>query len=187
MVTQAPSAPPRDRRNPALSDMLRSVLVLGAIVALFVGVTTLMRDDPPEAGTEVEYAEVASEASAAVPYPLLVPADVPEGWRANSARVVPGEPPSWHLGMLTADDDYIGIEQSHAPVKAMIAKHADGTRPDGTADIGGQTWQVRTDGDRETTFVRQHGGATTVVTGDAPRDQIERYIESLEPAERSGQ
>jgi len=162
--------------------MVRSVLVLGAIVALFVGATTLMRDDPPEASADVEYAEVASEANSAVPYRLLAPSSLPEGWRANSARVVPGEPPSWHLGMLTAGDDYIGIEQAKMSVRAMIAKHAGGTRSDGSADIGGHTWKVRSDGDRESTFVRRDGGVTTLVTGDAPRGQIERYIESLEPA-----
>ncbi|MDN5852557.1 MAG: DUF4245 domain-containing protein [Actinomycetia bacterium] len=181
-MTQAPSAPTHDRRNPALGDMLRSVLVLGAIVALFVGATALMRDDPPEAGADIEYAEIASEASSAVPYPLLAPTSLPDGWRANSARVVPGEPPSWHLGMLTAGDDYVGIEQAKASVRAMVAKHAEGTRPAGSADLGGQTWKVRAGGDGETTFVRHQGGVTTLVTGDAPREQIERYIESLEPA-----
>lgn len=182
MVTQAQSAAPRDRRNPALSDMLRSVLILGAIVALFVGGSALLRDDPPEPGNDIEYAEIAREASTAVPYALLVPGELPDGWRANSARLVPGDPATWHLGVLTDGDAYIGVEQAESSQKAMVAKHADGTRSRGTAEIGGDTWRVRSDGEQETTFVRHAGGVTTLVTGDASRDQIERYIDSLEPA-----
>ena len=162
--------------------MLRSVLILGVIVALFIGATALLRDDPPKPGSDIEYAEIAREASTAVPYPLLVPADLPDGWRPNSARLVPAEPPSWHLGMLTDGDDYIGIEQAKVPVDAMVAKHAEGTRASGSSDVGGNSWKVRTNGESETTFVRRDGGVTTLVTGDAPRDQIESYIESLEPA-----
>ena len=162
--------------------MLRSVLVLGVIVALFAVVTLLLRDDPPEPGSDVKYEQVAREANKSVAYPLLAPVDLPEGWRANSARVAPGDPPSWHLGMLTSDDAYIGIEQAKAAPKSMVSEYAAGTRPEGSADIGDHTWKVRSDGKQETTFVRQERGITTLVTGDAPREQIERYIDSLEPA-----
>ena len=182
MVTQPEAAPPRDRRNPSLGDMVRSVVVIGVLAGLVVAFTAFLRDDPPKPASDVDFAQIAAEASAGVDYPLLAPREVPEGWEANSARLTPGDPPSWHLGMVTADEDYIGLEQAEASIDEMLDEHASGARSDGAATVGGVEWSVRTDGEGDTTFVRRDAGVTVLVTGDAPREQIESYIESLEPA-----
>ncbi|UYM06244.1 DUF4245 domain-containing protein [Solicola gregarius] len=180
-MTQPDAAPPRDRRNPSLGDMVRSVVVLGVLAGLVVAFTAFLRDDPPKPASDVDYRQIATEASEGVDYPLLAPADVPDGWRANAARLDPGDPPSWHLGMVTADDDYVGLEQAEASVGSMVKKYARGARSDGTASLGGETWSVRV-ADDETTFVRRDSDVTVLVTGDAPRDEMEGYVESLEPA-----
>ena len=161
--------------------MVRSVVVLGVLVGAIVAFTAFLRDDPPKPASDVDFAQIAKEASAGVDYPLLAPVRVPDGWQANSARLEPGDPPSWHLGMVTADDDYIGLEQAKRPVDVMIDDHAKGARQDETTSIDDAEWSVWTGNGDDTTFVRRDGGVTVLVTGDAPRDEIETYIESLEP------
>lgn len=160
--------------------MLRSIAVLGILIAAVAGFTAFLRDEPPDpAAADVDYRTIVAEARDALRYDLFAPDELPEGWQANNARVEPGEPPGWHLGVLTADDDYIGLEQQQASVGDMVAQHSDGSRPAGAAQIGGREWQVRDDPDGDTTYVSSAGGVTVLVTGDAPAEQIESYIGSL--------
>lgn len=159
--------------------MLRSVAVLGVIVAAVAVFTAFLRDEPPDPTADVDYRSIAAQAREGAGFDLLAPADLPEGWRSNDARLEAGEPPAWHLGILTADDDYIGLEQQRASVRDMVARHAEGSRPDGTTEIAGWRWQVRTEAGADTTYVRHADGVTTLLTGDAPPEQIESYIGSL--------
>lgn len=159
--------------------MLRSIAVLGVVVAAVAAFTAFLREEPPDPSAAVDYQTITDQAREGVGFDLLAPDDLPDGWRSNDARVEPGDPPAWHLGVLTDGDDYIGLEQEQASVRDMVERHADGSRPDGAAEVGGDRWDVRTDGDGNTTFVRRAGEVTVLVTGDAPREQIESYIGSL--------
>lgn len=158
--------------------MLRSIAVMGVLVAAVVVFTSFLTDEPPPPSASVDYRQITGEAREVVDYEVLAPADVPKGWRSNGARLERGETMAWHLGMLTDSDDYIGIEQSGESVRSMVEQYSQDTHPDGTTKLAGERWKVRTGGE-ETTFVRREGGITTLVTGDAPRDQIESYITSL--------
>lgn len=162
--------------------MLRSIAVIGVIVAAVAVFTAFLRDDPPDPGAKaVDYRDIAAQAREAVGYPLLAPPSLPDGWRSNSARLDPGAPPAWHLGVVTDGGEYIGLEQQDASVREMVRQHAEGSEPQGADDVAGHRWKVRTDGDGNTTYVRHADGATVLVTGDAPSAQIESYIESLKP------
>lgn len=161
--------------------MLRSIAVVGVIVAAVAVFTAFLRDEPPDPAEAVDYRGIAAQTSGAVDFPLLAPPSLPDGWRSNSARLDRGAPPGWHLGVLTDDDEYIGLDQQDASVREMVRRHAEGSAAQGTADVAGKRWQLRTDGDGNTTFVRRDDGATVLVTGDASREQIESYIGSLRP------
>ena len=161
--------------------MLRTVVLLLVPVVAFVGYQTLARPEPDPA-PPVDYLTAAEAAQEAAPFDLLAPTALPEGWRATSVRFQPGDDAHWHLGVLTADDEYVGLEQIVDDADDAVETFAPGTSPVGSATIDGTRWEVRADPDRgETTLVRQDGEVSTVVTGTVSQPVIVDYIGSLEP------
>src|SRR5690606_30795495 len=108
------------------------------------------------------------------------PAELPEGWRATSVRYTPGRSWAWHVGILTADEEYVGLEQARMAPDELVAAVAEGTEPAGETSVDGGAWQVRTDEERgETTLVRRTGKVTTVVTGSASQQTLEDFVRLL--------
>src|SRR5690606_23407808 len=73
----------------------------------------------------VDWERIVGQARPAADFPLAAPASLPAGWRATSARF---EANSWHLGVLTDDDDYIGLEQLKVGVERAVDRFAEGSR-----------------------------------------------------------
>ena len=171
----------RQRSGAPVADMLRSVLLLLVPVTAFVGYQTWVREEPDPA-PPVDYVTAAEAAREAAPFEVLAPAELPEGWRATSVRYQSGAQAHWHLGVLTAEDEYVGLEQILGDVDDAVQTFAPGTSPVGSATIDGRRWEVRTDPERgETTLVRQDGEVSTVVTGTVSEPVLVDYIGSLEP------
>lgn len=159
-----------------MGDIVRSVVVIAAIVLAVWGFGkffTTTPDDPVEA---IDYATIVGQARPAADFELLAPATLPPGWKATSARL---EPNSWHLGVLTDDQDYVGLEQVKVGVERAVDRFADDSKAGGTADIAGETWTVRKGPNNRLTLVRREDGLTTLVNGTAPRAVIEDYVSSL--------
>jgi len=159
-------------------DMVRSVVVLLVPILAFLGYQALVRKEPDPL-PPVDYAAAAAAARREAPYPLLAPAALPQGWRATSVRYTPGPQAHWHLGVLTSEEDYVGLEQLVAGPEAAVEAFAAETVDVGTVTIDGATWQLRTDADEEVTLVRSRGEVTTLVTGTVSREVLVDYVESL--------
>lgn len=179
MVTQAQPEPPRSRGNPSLGDMLRSVVVMGVVIAAIAVFTAFLRDEPDEATAPVDYRTIAEQARDAVSFKLVAPGSLPDGWWSNNARITAERPIGWHLGVVTVSDDYIGLEQSAKPTAVMIEQYAKDTLPDGSVNVDRERWSVRTGDAGEMAYVRREAGSTVLVSGDAPRTEIESYLSSL--------
>ena len=164
------------RGNPSLGDIARSVAVLGAIVLALFGVGKLLTLTPDDPAPTVDYKTAAQSSRTVADFDLLAPTSLPEGWRATSVRYETG---SWHLGVLTDDDEYVGLEQLRATPGQTIERFAAGSRASGTVTIDGTTWSRRTGPDDDVILVRRDGDMTTLVTSSAPPDDVERYVSSL--------
>lgn len=164
------------RGNPSMGDILRSMLVIAAIVLALWGVGKLFTSEPDTPVEPIDVATVSAQARAAATFDLVAPATLPKGWRGTSARF---EPDSWHLGVLTAGDDYLGLEQVKVSVDRAVDLFAEGSRRGGTAVVDGATWTVRTGPNGRLTYVRREGGLTTLIIGTTSRPVLERYIASL--------
>ena len=167
------------RGNPSMGDIFRSIAVLGGIIlTLFVvgRIVTITPDQPTRA---VDYREAVESSRTVAEFDLYAPRSLPEGWRATSVRF---EENAWHLGVVTDDDDYIGLEQVTDSTKRAIERFGEGSSAFGETVIGGETWSLRTGPDDDLTYVRRDTGNTIVVTGTAPRPVMERYISSLSPS-----
>ncbi len=187
-MSQAPSGrPSRSGMSWRWADVIRSLVVLVAIIGAVALYQAVLTEDPAPPNRSVEYATAAEAARDDANYPLLAPPRLPDGWRATSVRYTPGEEWSWHLGVVTSDEQYVGLEQSTVDVDTLVDEAAEGTEPVAPVQIDGTDWQLRRDESRgETTLVRRSGGVTTLVTGSASQDTLESYVQRLRPAEHSG-
>ena len=164
------------RGNPSIGDIIRSMVVIGAIILALFGIGKLFTADPESTVKPIDYASVVASARPAATFPLLAPRTLPQGWRATSARF---QENGWHLGVLTASDDYVGLEQVRGTSQRAVDRFADGSKSAGTADVAGVTWNVRTGPDGRLTYLRTEGGFTTLLNTTASRRVLESYISSL--------
>ncbi len=170
------SAPRSSRGNPAMGDIVRSVIVIGLIVLGLYAFGKLFTQEPESPVNAIDYATIVEQARPAAGFDLLAPTSLPKGWKATSATL---NIEWWHLGVLTDDDEYIGLEQIKGSVDRAVDRFADGSKPDGTAEVDGETWSVRKGPLERTTYVRSDGDVTTLVVGTTSRSEIEDYISSL--------
>src|SRR5699024_10972737 len=134
------------RGNPPWGDMPRSVVAWGLRLGGLVAVGVHSRPTRRSPGRPVDWTATVAGGRDAVDYPVLAPSQLPEGWRATSARVKPGEDHAWHLGVLTDDDEYLGLEQATVAETTLIKKFAEDSTPSGKMRVNGEQWQLRDGG-----------------------------------------
>jgi Protein of unknown function (DUF4245) len=167
------------RSAPALIGAM--LAVMGLIVAIWA-LSRFQHRDLPDPARPVNYTAQLAVARQSAPFDVLAPASTPPGWRATSVSW-DGQPPdlTWHLGFLTAQDQYVGLEQGSAPSAAFVAASTSATEPGQPVKIGGQRWQTLSSTDSSVhALVRRTPGVTTVVTGTAAESQLESFAGSLE-------
>ncbi len=164
------------RGNPSMGDVVRSVAVLAVIVLALWGFGQLFTNTPDRTVKPIDYVQTVSSARPAAEFELLAPSTLPKGWVATSARFTPT---SWHLGVVTEDDKYVGLEQAKIAEKQLVAKYAKDSKAAGTVRIDGEVWDLRKGPDGEVIFVRRADGVTTLVTGETTRAEVETYVASL--------
>jgi len=170
------SQPGSTRGNPAMGDIVRSVVVIGLIVLGLYAFGKLFTQEPESPVDAIDYATIVDQARPAAGFDLLAPSSLPKGWKATSASL---NIDWWHLGVLTDDEEYIGLEQIKGSSDRAVARFADGSKADGKTEIDGETWAVRKGPLKRTTYVRTAGDVTTLVVGTTSRSVIEDYISSL--------
>ena len=167
------------RYERSFPGMVGAMIVLVLVVVGFVILRDAGRQEPVTSVTPVEYLQPARYAQKQLDFPMLVPPSLPAGWIATSVRYRAGDDPSWHLGMLTGDRRYVGIEQDRQPVSDMVAEFVDqdATRGDDVT-VGGTTWQTWGDAAGDTALVRETNKVTTLVVGAVPEKALASFVES---------
>jgi hypothetical protein len=159
--------------------------MLGAMILLLVvvGAFALLRDanrTTPESPVEpVEWRSVADYAREQADFRLVAPRRLPPGWVATSVRFEQRDDQAWHLGMLTDEGRYVGLEQARDSVDTMVEQYVDEQAERGDdVVIDGRTWQRWSD-DRDEALVRQQGEATTLVVGTAAQEVMVDFVRLL--------
>lgn len=183
----ASGRPPSSRGNPALGDILRSVLVLAVAVLAVVWLGGGLNSDPAVEPEPVDVDAVARRAADTATYPLLVPSTLPEAWQATQARWDPAGQ-QWHLGLLTENDAYVGLEQARGvSIRDLVQSFVGAAEPDGEEDVDGAPWRVYVDtANDRTALLRSGGGVTTMVLGSPPRATLVAFAETLRPTTGGG-
>lgn len=172
----------RGRGRQTALDMVRSLAVVGAAVAVYV-----LLVPQPEGAVEqsVDVQQVAAQSSAEADFELVVP-ELPEGWWSNAALLRADGPeatPTWHIGYVTPSEGYAGLEVALDATAGWVAEQTSEGRADGeaggTIDVAGQEWALlRSTDPARASLVLERDGVTTVVTGSAHIDELRLLAEA---------
>ncbi|SEB35149.1 Protein of unknown function [Paramicrobacterium humi] len=93
---------------------------------------------------DVDYHASAAKAQEARDEVIIDP-KLPDDWTSNAARLSEAEPPAvsdWYIGLITPDDQFIGIVQGFDANPTWQAQQLEGSLADSTIDVDGVTWTV---------------------------------------------
>jgi hypothetical protein len=158
--------------------MVGAMLVLFAVIGAYVAFRAVNRTEPESQVRAVDYQQTL-EYARQTDFPVLAPASLPDGWRATSADFVP-KPARWHLGLLTDENRYVGIEQSRGSLDDMVETYVDRNAVPGKAvEVDGERWRTWTDSGGDTALGRVEGDVTTLVVGTTGLDVLVDFTETL--------
>lgn len=170
--------PGRYQRSAA--GMVGAMVVLILFVVAVVAVRGLLLEEPASTVQAVDYDKTVELGQEQVDFPILAPESLPDGWRATSVRLTPEPRPQWHLGILTDEDRYVGIEQARSTEERMVERYVDSEAVQGEpVDIDGVTWRTWTDEGGDTALTRVEDGVTTLVVGTPGEDVLVDLVRSL--------
>lgn len=174
----APEAQP-GRYQRSFAGLVGAMLLLLLVVVGFVLLRDANRTQPDNREVAVDWRSSASYAQREAEFDLLAPRRLPEGWRATSVRFGAGDTRTWHLGLLTDEGRYVGLEQATDSPGTLVEKYVDeDAEPGEDVVIAGETWESWSAGD-DTALVREGRDVTTLVVGTTSRDELEDFIRSL--------
>jgi Protein of unknown function (DUF4245) len=169
------------RYQRSTGGLVGAMVVLVAVVLLYAGLQALKSDPPSSAVRAVDYAGDVPAARKAADFALVAPPRLPGGWRATTVSFSGSPGAHWHLGVLTDQGRYVGLEQGDEPVRALVDKYVDDAATRGRpVDVAGRPWATYTDADGDLALVRRVGRTTTLVVGhDVPRSDLVSYTAGL--------
>lgn len=172
----------RRRASRSVADMIRSLVVVGGVVVVLVLIVPRPSavNQPP-----VDVVGVAQGAKPNASFPLSVPQNLPDEWRATSARLLDGTDhvQTWHVGYQTADAQYAAVEQAKDATATWLRANTQDGDPVGTQTVAGGLWtQYLHENRLQRTLLFVHGDVTTLVTGTASWTDLATLAASLKPA-----
>lgn len=193
LLGTAPPSPVRDRAGaPADRAVRRGRKVIGetlAVLAMVIGSVLLV---PRPNSVPLEAVDVASSASAAAPRLGFTPS-VPGGlddWTPTIAVLRRGATGilTWHVGYVTAQGRYAGIDQAARWSFTWQNTLDSGGTPEPAVVIDGRTWMHLEKAERVTTTLiyRQPGRVTLVTSKGGGLAEAETLIRSLPADSLSG-
>ena len=162
-----------------MTNMVWALLACFIVVAFLALVTWRPKEEKVRA---IEYSAQLQDAKKVAPW-VLGPPSLPAGWQATSAefRAPEQSPVTWHLGIVTAEKKYVGLEQSNVIGPNYQNEELGKTEDAGTSTVAGVVWQRKTLLERrdEQALVRVGSGVTTIVTGNAGFPTLETFAATL--------
>ncbi len=178
-----PGTPGRYARS--ANGLVAAMIVTVLAVAGFALLKGLVSNDlvvEPESLPYLERVEQAQDAGIEVVYPP----ELPEGWIATRVQVEPGDPPSFGLNLLTADEQFVGLRQDPASVEDLLDQYVDESPDEGepyeTTGSVATTWRTFDDDGGDVAYAAEVGGTTVLVYGSTGREDLEKVIASLTTA-----
>lgn len=179
-------SPGGGRYQRSTGGLVGAMLVTVLAVSVFAGINALKTDHDESPVKPVDYTAMQRAGRADGKLLTMAPPRLPSGWKATSATYETGTTPLWHLGLLTGDGKYVGVEEALGGVEDLVEKHVDAEAEQGEdVTIGDHTYETWTDagGDYAVSrTIRMNGTAyeSWLVVGTAPEETIREFAGSLE-------
>jgi hypothetical protein len=168
------------------TGMLGALVVVIGVVAVFVVWRAVNRDNEGVPPQTVDYRPWLSSVHSDGRLVGWAPESLPKGWRATSATYTSGASPHWHLGVLTAAGQYVGVEEGLDPLEVQVHQYVDpAARRGPDVRLGGRAWQTWTDAGGDYAVARQLKAPagtipeTLLVVGSATPREVRDYATSL--------
>lgn len=159
------------RGNPAIGDILRTMVVIGALVFFLYLVGLFFTIEPEHPVSEADYLLAAEGVEPMAGFVPFVPTGLPEGSRVTSARF---DTTSWYVGVVMPDEEFISLRQVELGEPDAIEDIEEGE----DVNVSGVTWvQWAEDGDTSLSRIHDQTSVTVTATGSAT-DAVE-FAESL--------
>lgn len=172
-----PSRPARGRRLPALFGNLVVVLVV------VVGMVLLVPRPNAVVRPTVDVAVVADQARTRLEFDPSVPRSLPGGWNPVQAQVKQdsGGTPSWHVGYVSANGDFVGYVQAEDPPPIWENTQVISAPESRVVTVGANDWILRNREDRGvTSYVLRGRTVETIVSGSTDAAVVETLIRALD-------
>lgn len=161
--------------------------LLATLVAVLVIVLIVPRSDKP-IDRDVDYRAVAAQVQTGVDEPLVSP-ELPAGWRANAAKWrsgANGQMPSWYIGLLTAENEFIGLTQALDTNPTWLSTQLQDSPATETVTIAGVRWDAYLNvapeddhGNFDYALITTAGRSTYLLIGTAESDEFEVLARAL--------
>ena len=170
------------RYQRSAGGMVGALIVTVAVIAAYIAFRAFNREQVDVRPDTVDYLDTVSilqESGREVAYPPTLP----EGWRATSIDVVPGDRPAWGLGVLTDDGSFVGVRQEDESVDDVVDAYVDEEAAEGeplsTPGALAPRWETWTDEGGDVGYAAELDGETVLVYGSAGADDVQRLLELL--------
>ena len=167
------------RYQRSFAGMVGAMILLLAVIAAFVVFREANRTEPADPVEAIEWRGAASYARQEADFAVLAPRRLPEGWIATSVRFGRQDEQSWHLGFLTDEREYVGLEQTEDSPSTMVEDFVDEEAERGEdVVVDGATWEAWSDEEDEA-LVREGEDVTTLVVGTVSQDELVEFLGTL--------
>ncbi len=174
------------RYQRSTNGLVGAILVTVVAVVGFIALLSLFRDEPDVESVRVDYLEIVGLAQDAKLRPVY-PAELPSGWTATKAEVLPDDEPDFDLGLLTDDEEFVGVVWTDEDVDDLLAERVDDENLETTDrfTVSGSVateWQGFADPGGDRAYAAQVRGRTVLVYGTASEDDMAKIVASLTTA-----
>jgi hypothetical protein len=178
---------------PAKAAKRANASVIGMVIALLVSVLAflpivLMNPAPKSEGyrPNVDVPAIAANAADVAGFTPATP-DTGGAFSPNYARWESGAGsgvPTWEVGYLTPDEDFVGLTQTRKANPTWILQKVANAPATGTRSAGGQDWKLHDSGKGTRSLVLEFRGTTVILSGTAGLDEMsalaKAVVESME-------
>lgn len=175
------------RYQRSTNGLVGAILVTVVAVVGFIAVLSLFRDEPDIEADRVDYLEIVGLAQDAKLQPVY-PSELPSGWTATKAEVLPeDDQPDFDLGLLTDDEEFVGVVWSDEDLDNLLAERVDDENVETTErfTVSGSVakeWQGYADSGGDLAYAAEVGDRTVLVYGSASEDDMAQIVGSLTTA-----
>lgn len=182
MTAQPP--PPRSSYRGSASNLVRSLLAVGAILAVFFFLVPRVSSvsQPP-----VDVESTARDVARVSGWSVSVPRGLPQGWQASAARFVRSTDGlmTWHAGYISPGGHYVALEQTQGATRGWVEAETNRAARIGELTASGRVWvKFNRDTKVQRSLLDQPQdpkALTTLITGDGTFEELVVLVDHLQP------